>query len=356
MPVSKQHFGTTHDGFPVECYSLSNNNGLEARIMTYGATLLSLNVPDRAGNFTDVILGFDTLEPYIEEHPYFGGIIGRYANRIARGLFRIDETTYRLSINNGPNHLHGGKCGFDRRIWNAHAEEKTTGPQLTLDYFSPHGEEGYPGNLQAEVRYTLTHENELRLDYRAETDAPTIINLTNHAYFNLAGKGLVLDHQLRLIAEHFLPVDETLIPTGDYAHVADTPMDFRRAAAIGASLDTGNEQLRRANGGYDHNWILTKNHENICTLAAEVTEPLSGRQMLVYTTQPGIQFYSGNFLDGTLKGKDGTAYEKHTGLCLETQHFPDSPNHPAFPSTLLKPAEFYQHTTVYRFGPDHADG
>jgi aldose 1-epimerase len=348
MPITRQPLGSTHDGRPVDGYTLANDAGMAAKIMTYGGILMSLQVPDRHGRLTDVVLGFDTLTPYLGEHPYFGAIIGRYANRIARGRFRVQDVDYQLACNNGPNHLHGGRTGFDRRLWRARPSGSEAEPQLTLSYLSPDGEEGYPGNLQTEVAYTLTARNELRLDFRAQTDAPTIINLSHHAYFNLAGYGTVLDHHLRLLADRFLPVDDTLIPTGEQALVAGTAMDFQRLTPIGSRLQPDDEQLRRAAGGYDHNWIVTK-ASGRCQLAAEVAEPSSGRRMSVYTTQPGIQFYSGNFLDGRLCGKGGRFYEKHAGFCLEPQHFPDSPNQPGFPSTLLQPADDYRHTIVYRF-------
>lgn len=348
MPATKQCIGSTHDGHTVDCYTLTNDTGMTAKIMTYGGILLSLHVPDRQGRLEDVVLGFDTLEPYLGDHPYFGALIGRYANRIARGHFRLNNVDYQLACNNGLNHLHGGLMGFDRRIWHARLSGPEAEPQLVLSYLSSAGEEGYPGNLQVEVTYTLTVRDELRLDYRAKTDMPTIINLTNHTYFNLAGYGTVLNHQLRLLADRFLPVDDMLIPTGEQASVAGTVMDFRQLTPIGSRLQSGDEQLRRAEGGYDHNWIVARKSEG-CELAAEVVEPLSGRHMSVYTTQPGIQFYSGNFLDGRLRGKGGRFYEKHAGFCLETQHFPDSPNHPAFPSTQLQPADNYHHSTIYRF-------
>ncbi|MDD5577774.1 MAG: galactose mutarotase [Methylobacter sp.] len=351
MPIQKQYFGSTHDGQVVDCYTLTNPNGLEAHIMTYGGILVSLRIPDRHGELADIVLGFDSLAPYLAEHPYFGALIGRYANRIAHGRFRLDNREYQLACNNGPNHLHGGIAGFNKKVWQADTELSGEDAQLKLSCKSPDKEEGYPANVNVEVSYTLTRRNELKLDYRASTDAPTIINLTSHAYFNLAGRGDVLGHRLRLLADHYLPVDNTLIPTGEIAAVSGTPMDFRRVALIGENLQANaeSEQLQRAAGGYDHTWVLNRDN-NACELAAEVMEPVSGRHMQVYTTQPGIQFYSGNFLDGRLTGKKGQAYQKHAGFCLETQHFPDSPNHPSFPSTLLIPSETYRHTTIYQFG------
>jgi aldose 1-epimerase len=348
MAVSKTPFGSTHDGQPVDCYTLANESGVEARIMTYGGTLLSLRVPDRHGQTGDVVLGFATLAPYLEDHPYFGAIIGRYANRIARGHFQLNHNEYQLACNNGRNHLHGGVEGFDRKVWLAHVPVSAAGPQLILRCHSADGDEGYPGNLQVEVSYTLTQAGELKIDYRAKTDAPTIVNLTNHAYFNLDGGSTVLDHRLKILAERYLPVDRYLIPTGELADVTGSCMDFRQPRSIGSAMQGSDEQLELAEGGYDHCWALN-NKTGDCTLAAEVHSPASGRRMRVHTTQPGIQVYSGNFLDGTLVGKAGEAYAKHAGLCLETQHFPDSPNQPAFPSAVLMPAETYQHTTIYQF-------
>lgn len=348
MPVVKTPFGTTHEGQPVDCYRLSNDGGMEAHIMTYGGTLLSLRVPDRHGEMGDVVLGFDTLAPYLEEHPYFGALIGRYANRIARGHFRLNHNEYQLACNNGPNHLHGGVEGFDRKVWHAHVPVSVAGPQLILRCHSADGDEGYPGNLQVEVSYTLTQAGELRLDYRAKTDAPTIVNLTHHAYFNLAGGGDVLDHRLQIHAERFLPVDASLIPSGELAAVAGTPFDFRQLRRISEQLNAADGQLKRAAGGYDHCWVLS-NKTGECMLAAEVRAPASGRRLRVLTTQPGLQCYTGNFLDGTLQGKNGAIYGKHAGMCLETQHFPDSPNQPGFPSVVLMPDEAYQHTTIYQF-------
>jgi aldose 1-epimerase len=348
MPVSKQLFGTMPDGRKVDCYALSNANGMTARIMTYGGTLLSLHVPDRHGIAADVVLGFDTLSPYLAEHPYFGTLIGRYANRIASGRFHLNGKAYQLACNNGINHLHGGTSGFGRHLWQAESGVSGSAAWLKLSLCSRDNDEGYPGTLHVRVTYTLAADNTLRLDYEATTDAPTIINLTNHAYFNLAGQGNILDHELLLAAEHFLPVNGTLIPTGEQAMVKGTPMDFTKAKRIGADLQQPDQQLTYASGGYDHNWVLTKEYGS-STLAAEVNETRSGRRMQIYTTQPGIQFYSGNFLDGSVRGKHGVTYEKYAGLCLETQHVPDSPNQPQFPSTVLLPREVYAQTTIYRF-------
>lgn len=347
MPISEQAFGRLPDGREVTCYTLQNGK-LAASILDYGGILQSLKIPDRAGNTADVVLGFDTLEPYAGEHPYFGALIGRYANRIAEGKFSLNGKSYQLACNNGPHHLHGGKQGFDRKLWEAEMRASEQEPQLVLRYLSADGEEGYPGNLQVEVTYTLT-EQALKIDYLATTDAPTIINLTNHSYFNLAGKGDILDHQIRLYADDYLPVDEHLIPEEFSAWVAGTAMDLRELKPIREYLQKEDEQLDRANGGFDHCWIRVRQPDK-AGFVAELAEPESGRSISVFTTQPGIQFYTGNFLDGTLKGKQGRVYEKHAGLCLETQHYPDSPNHLAFPSTVLNPGETYRQSTTYQFG------
>ena len=351
MATVRTPFGVISEGSAVECYTLSNDSGMEARVMTYGGTLLSLRVPDREGNSADVVLGFDTLAPYLEEHPYFGALIGRYANRIARGHFRLHRHAYQLACNDGRNHLHGGVEGFDRKIWHAHVPVSAAGAQLTLRCHSPDGDEGYPGNLQVEASYTLSPDNALRIDYRAVTDAPTIVNLTSHAYFNLAAGGDVLGHEVRILAERYLPVDRQLIPTGEVAAVAGTPMDFRRLRRIDADMPSSDAQLQFAAGGYDHCWALD-DRTGGCSLAAEVREAGSGRRLRVYTTQPGLQFYTGNFLDATLAGKDGVRYDRHAGFCLETQHVPHAPNRAAFPSTVLLPHESYRQTTIYQFDSD----
>jgi aldose 1-epimerase len=348
MAIECEPFGTAADGRAVELYTLSNPNGVRARIATYGATLVSLEVPDRHGAHADIVLGFDSLEPYLTEHPYIGSVIGRYANRIRSGRFRLNGTLHELPCNDGTNHLHGGPLGFHKVIWNAHAAASPDDTQLTLTYRSISGEQGYPGNLNVELRYALTHRNELSLDYTATTDAPTIVNLTHHAYFNLAGTGTILDHQLQLFADSFLPVDETLIPLGQVRSVKGTPFDFTTPFAIGTRINAPDEQLMTA-GGYDHNWVLKKNAAD-CALAGEVYEPVTGRTMTVHTTQPGVQIYSGNFLDGSVRGKGRVAYPKHAGFCFETQHFPDSPNHVSFPSTVLEPGSTLRERTLYRFG------
>jgi aldose 1-epimerase len=348
MAIECEPFGNAADGRAVELYTLRNPNGLRARIATYGATLVSLEVPDRRGVPADIVLGFDSLQPYLTEHPYFGSVIGRYANRIRGGRFTLNGTVYELPCNDGTNHLHGGPLGFHRAIWDAQASVSPDGPQLTLTYRSISGEQGYPGNLDVELRYALTERNELRLDYTATTDAPTIVNLTHHAYFNLAGAGTILDHELQLFADSFLPVDGTLIPLGHVRSVRDTRFDFATPTAIGGRINAADEQLITARG-YDHNWVLKKKPAD-CALAGEVHEPVTGRTMTVHTTQPGVQIYSGNFLDSSLRGKSGVAYPRHAGFCFETQHFPDSPNHASFPSTVLEPGSTLRERTVYRFG------
>ena len=348
MTIECAPFGTAPDGQRVDLYTLVNCNGIRARIATYGGTLVSLHVPDRAGAFADIVLGFDGPEAYFETHPYFGSLIGRYANRIRDGKFSLEGRVYQLPRNDGANHLHGGPGGFHTVVWRTSASESAEGPRLHLSYRSASGEEGYPGTLDVEVTYTLTDRDELRLDYRATTDEPTIANLTNHAYFNLAGGGSILGHELQLFADRFLPVDRTLIPLGEPRMVDGTAFDFNTPRRIGARIDSNDEQLRIGRG-YDHNWILDK-LPGECGLAAHVHEPTSGRTMSVLTTQPGVQIYSGNFLDGSVRGKNGVAYQKHAGFCLETQHFPDSPNEPAFPSTLVTPDRPLRETSIYRFG------
>lgn len=346
MGISRHVFGAAGDGTPIDLYTLTNAHGLEARIMTYGGTLVSLRVPDRAGVLADITLGFDTLAPYLADHPFFGGVIGRYANRIAGGVFELHGRTYTLARNNGPNHLHGGPSGFHRVIWQASARPSDAAPGIALTYLSRDGEEGYPGNLAASVVYTLTEQNALQIEYAATTDRPTIVNLTNHTYFNLAGAGDILDHQVQIAAERFLPVDDTQIPTGELRPVGGTPMDFTKLTAIGARIGADDPQLH--SGGYDHTWALDMGGGDL-GFAARVVEPAGGRVLEVYTTQPGLQLYSGNFLDGSIRGKRGQVYDKHAGLCLETQHFPDSPNRTEFPSVVLEPGQTYRQTTVFRF-------
>ena len=318
-------------------YTLSNAFGFEVSITDYGGAITSLKAPDRHGTFGDIVLGFNTLDEYVNNPRYFGALIGRHANRIANGKFSLNRVEYQLPKNNGANHLHGGFKGFDKQVWNGRED----GNSLHLSYFSKDGEENYPGNLEALVDFTLL-DNELRLDYHATTDRDTIVNLTNHSYFNLRGVGTILEHELTLNAESFTPVTEDLIPTGEIRAVAGTPMDFRKGKAIGSDIH---------HGGYDHNFVLN-NWDGSLKFAARLYEPVSGRVLEILTTDAGMQFYSGNFLDGSLTGKNGVVYEKYAGLCLEPQHFPDAPNHPNFPSTVLRPGEAYHQTTVYRFLSD----
>lgn len=346
MTIEQRAFGTTAEGEAVEQYVLTNRNGLQAWLMTYGATWTHMLVPDREGRLGDVLLGFDSLEPYLAGNPYFGSTTGRVANRIAGGKFSLDGRDYELATNNGPNHLHGGVMGLDKVIWKAEALDTESGPAVKFTHTDPDGANGYPGTVAMEVVYTLTHDDEMRIDYRATTDQPTPINLTNHAYFNLGtpASGTVLDHLLTLDASRYTPVDDTLIPTGEIAPVNGTPMDFTEPTAIGLRVDeVGPEPT-----GYDHNWVLEGDTGSL-RRAARIVDPQSGRALEIWTDQPGIQFYSGNFLDGTITGKDGVVYEKHQGFCLETQHFPDSVNQPQFPSTILRPGEEYRTTTVHRF-------
>lgn len=340
----KQAFGKTTDGVAVDLYTLTNAKGMEARITNYGGIIVSLTAPDRTGKFADVVLGFDSLDGYLKPNPYFGALIGRYGNRIANGRFTLDGKEYTLATNNNGNALHGGIKGFDKVVWNVRdASDKS----LQLTYVSKDGEEGYPGNLSVTVIYTLTDDNELKINYSAFTDKKTVVNLTNHSYFNLAGGGDILKHELTLNAEQFTPVDKGLIPTGELRKVAGTPFDFTQSTAIGARIDSKDEQIVFG-GGYDHNFVLS-NAPSPLRQAAAVYEPTTGRVLEVYTTEPGVQFYTGNFLDGTITGKGGTVYNKRTGFCLETQHFPDSPNKPNFPSTALAPGARYDTTTVYQF-------
>lgn len=320
-------------------YTLTNSHGFEVSVTNYGGAVTSLKAPDRDGNFGEIVLGFKTLDEYVRCPRYFGALIGRHANRIARGRFTLDGVEYQLPCNNGVNHLHGGFKGFDKRVWDVRESDKA----LHLSYFSKDGEEGYPGNVTASVDYTLL-DNELRVDYLATTDRDTIVSLTNHSYFNLRGTGTILDHELTLIADAFTPVSKDLIPTGEIKSVEGTPMDFRKAKAIGS-------ELANVAGGYDHNFVLN-DWDGSLQLAARLHEPVTGRTLEILTTEPGMQFYSGNFLDGTLIGRNGVAYELYTGLCLEPQHFPDAPNHSNFPSTVLRPGEEYKQTTIYRFLSD----
>jgi aldose 1-epimerase len=347
--VMKQAFGKTADGTLIDLYVLTNKNGMEAAITNYGGIVVSLKTPDRNGKLADVVLGYDRLEGYLGDTSHQGAIVGRYGNRIGRAAFTLNGTRYTLAKNNGDNSLHGGLKGFDKVVWKAKQMSSAEGDGVELTYLSKDGEEGYPGNLSVRVVYTLTDKNELKIDYTATTDKPTVVNLTNHSYFNLAGQGEgdILQHQLRLTAAKFTPVDAGLIPTGELRPVAGTPFDFRKATAIGARINAADEQLKLGRG-YDHNFVLDSTGGKLA-LAAEVYEPKTGRVMEVWTTEPGIQFYTGNFLDGTIHGKAGKVYQQRYAFCLETQHFPDSPNQPKFPSTVLKPGSRYQTTTVYKF-------
>jgi aldose 1-epimerase len=344
-------FGKTQEGEAVYRYLLTNNKGVEAAVITYGAALVFLKTPDRQGKSKDIVLGYDDLEGYAQDKSYFGATIGRFGNRIASGQFTLDGKVVRLPKNDGPNCLHGGTKGFNKRIWTGVDVSRADAQVLELTYLSQDGEEGFPGALKVKVTFTLPADsNELRIDYLATTDRDTVVNLTNHSYFNLTGVASqdILSHQLQLHASEFTPVDATLIPTGELRAVGGTPFDFTKPAAIGARINQDNEQLNFGRG-YDHNWVLEETGKRELYIAAEVFEPVSGRVLEVLTTEPGIQFYSGNFLDGTVRGKGGQLYAHRTGFCLETQHFPDSPNHPKFPSTVLKPGETYRSTTVLRF-------
>jgi aldose 1-epimerase len=348
--IEKSAFGKTPDGESVDLYLLTNNSGAQASITNYGGIVVSLKVPDKAGKLGNVVLGYDSIDGYVKDSAYFGALIGRYGNRIAHGKFSIDGVTYTLAKNNGENSLHGGLKGFNKMIWQARPVTTKEGPALELKYSSKDGEEGYPGNLSVTVVYTLTNRNELRIEYSATTDKKSVVNLTNHCYFNLTGSGAndILGHLLTLKADEFTPVDAGLIPTGELRKVQGTPFDFRQPVAIGARIGQDDEQLKLGKG-YDHNFVLSKTKPGSLEMAALVTEPTSGRVMEVWTTEPGVQFYSGNFLDGTIHGKGGQVYQQRSGFSLETQHFPDSPNQARFPSTLLMPGERYHTITVYKF-------
>lgn len=344
-------YASTPDGKGIDLITLRNQSGIEIRVVSYGGTILSLKSPDRTGAQDDIVLGFDAVPTYFEKSPYFGCLIGRYCNRIAKGKFSLDGHAYTLATNNGPNHLHGGNKGWDKVVWKPEPFNDTRGAGVKLSYTSVDGEEGYPGTVKADVTYTLTDSNELVVDYHATTDKPTIINLTQHSYFNLAGAKAadILGHELTINADRYTPVDATLIPTGELAPVDGTPFDFRTSTKIGARINDANEQLTRGLG-YDHNYVVKRDSGTGLVLAARVVEPQTGRTMEIATTEPGIQFYSGNFLDGTLTGKGRRVYGHRSGFCLETQHYPDSPNHPSFPSTTLRPGDEYRSKTVFKFG------
>ncbi len=346
--VSSERFGTMPGGTAVDAYILKNASGIEVKAIALGGIITSLKTPDRAGTLADIVLGFDRLDGYLKDHPYFGAIIGRYGNRIGKAQFTLEGKVYTLAKNNGPNHLHGGLEGFDKVLWKTAAVPGQNA--VTFTRTSPDGEEGYPGNLSVTVTYTLTDANELIVDYHATTDKPTPVNLTQHSYFNLAGDGSgdILGHELMINADRYTPVDDTLIPTGELAAVEGTPFDFRKPTAIGARITAGHPQLK-AGGGYDHNWVLNRAGSGL-QLAARVVEPKTGRTLEVSTEEPGMQFYSGNFLDGSITGKGGHVYAHRTGFCLETQHYPDSPNKPDFPSTILRPGQQYKTRTVFKFG------
>ena len=351
MSIKKESFGVTKEGDSIEKITVSNQDGLEMSVITYGGIIQNLKVPDKNGNYEDVVLGFDSISQYENGNPYFGALIGRYGNRIAGGKFSLEGEDYQLETNDGPNHLHGGEKGFDKKVWAAETSKDGESAVIRLSYESADGEGGYPGNLKSVVTYTLTPENELNIKYEAETDKTTIVNLTQHSYFNLSGdfSKTILDHVVEINADEYLPVDATLIPTGELKPVEDTPFDFREPKEIGKdlSMEDSNEQLKRGMG-YDHCWVLNEQDAGM-RFAASVYHAESGRFMEVTTNEPAIQFYIGNFLDGTLPAKGGGNYEKRTGLCLETQHYPDSPNQEAFPSVVLEPGETYTSETSYKF-------
>jgi aldose 1-epimerase len=346
-PVTSKPFGTTRDGRQARLYTLASQTGLQAAITDYGGAIVSLQVPDRVEKAADVVLGYDSLAGYEADKPYLGAIIGRFANRIARGKFTLNGVTHALPRNNGENSLHGGTTGFNKKLWTA---REIASNSLEMTYLSPDGEEGYPGELLAKVVYTLTDQNELKIDYSATTNKNTIVNLTNHSYFNLSGQGEgdILGHEVTIHARYFTPVNANLIPTGEIRSVQGTPLDFTKRTAVGARISVDDEQLKLA-GGYDHNWIPAREGDRALVLAAEVYEPASGRVLQVLTTQPGIQFYSGNFLDGSARGKEGKVYNRRFGFCLETQAYPDAPNHPNFPSAELYPGQQYREATVFKF-------
>lgn len=348
--TTKKSFGKTPDGQPVDLYVLTSKGGAEASITNYGGAVVSLKMPDRSGKMADVVLGYDTADGYVNDKSFFGALVGRYGNRIGHAQFALDGKTYTLAKNNGENSLHGGIKGFNKAMWTAKIMPAKDGQSLELSYLSKDGEEGFPGNLKVSVIYTLTDSNALRIAYSATTDKKTVVNLTNHSYFNLAGQGSgdILGHLLMIQADKFTPVDAGLIPTGEFRDVAGTPFDFRKELAIGARIDQDEEQLKLG-GGYDHNFVLRRSNDPGEFLAARVLEPASGRVLEVWTTEPGVQFYTGNFLDGKTIGKGGVTYPRRSAFCLETQHYPDSPNQPKFPSVVVNPGEHYHTITTYKF-------
>ena len=347
--ITKTSFGKTDAGENVDLYTLRNTHGVEAKITSYGGIVVSLKVPDRNGKFDDVVLGFNDLADYLKPGPYFGALIGRYGNRIAKGRFTLNGVEYKLAVNNGENHLHGGIKGFDKVVWTGREMKTKAGPALALTYLSKDGEEGYPGNLTVRVVYTLTNNNELKIDYSATTDKDTVTNLTHHSYFNLAGEGNgdILNTRVTINADRFVPTDAGSIPLGELRKVSGTPFDFLTPHAIGERINADDEQIKFGSG-YDHTWVIN-GRPGVMRFAALAYEPTSGRVMQVWTTEPGVQFYTGNFLDGTLTGKSGKLYPRRSGFCFETQHYPDSPNHPSFPTTTLKKGATYKSTTIYRF-------
>ena len=351
MRITERPWGTTQDGALVSLYTLTNANGMQAQIANYGGAVVSLTAPDRHGHWDDVVLGFDSLAGYMvpKPHPYLGVVVGRYGNRIANGRFTLNGVTYVLAQNNGLNHLHGGIKGFDRVVWQTRGLSSAEGPRLEMAYLSEDGEDGYPGNLSVTMSYTLTDDDALKIEYEATTDKDTVLNLTNHSYFNLAGSaaGDILGHEIQINADYFTPVTRDSIPTGELRAVEGTPMDFTRPTAIGLRIGQDDEQLA-CGGGYDHNWVLNPRDWRT-EKAVELYEPTTGRVMEVYTSEPGVQLYTGNNLAGNVIGRGGVTYHKRQGLCLETQHFPDSPHHPHFQSTVLRPGERYTSTTIYRF-------
>ena len=350
--ISLAPFGQTADGKGIDLITLRNQRSVEIRLMTYGGIILSIKTPDRTGAVDDITLGYDTAAGYFKNSTYFGVIVGRYANRIAKARFTLDGKAYTLPANNGVNSLHGGTVGWDQKVWHAEPFQNASGVGVVLTLTSPDGDQGYPGEVKAKVTYTLTDDSRLIVDYDATSNAPTVINMTQHTYFNLAGSKAtdILGQELMINADRYTPVDDTLIPTGELAPVAGTPFDFRTSTKIGARIDQDNEQLKRGKG-YDHNWVLSRTGDGL-SLAAIAKDPVTGRTVEVSTTEPGIQFYSGNFLDGTNVGKGGKVYVHRGGFCLETQHFPDSPNQPSFPSTVLRPGGHYTSETVFKFGAE----